>query len=73
MKLKMVSATTSYPFEHFFLGRFFAVQEIQMSLVYLLKNFDIDTVSGKKPYPVPTIAGTISTTCNEPLIFTPRK
>jgi hypothetical protein len=55
------------------LGRFFAVREIQISLVYLLKNFDIDTVSRKKPHPVPTIVGVISTTCDEPLIFTPKK
>lgn len=52
------------------LGRFFALQEIQMSLIYLLKNYDIDTVSGKRPDPINTIAGYMSTTCDDPLILT---
>ncbi|KAF1804691.1 CYP5312 [Mucor lusitanicus] len=58
--------------KHMCPGRFFAVQEIEMSLVHLLKHFDIDTVSGKKPHPVPTIAGVVATTCEEPLVFTPK-
>lgn len=55
------------------IGRFFAVQEIEMSLVHLLKNYKIETVSGKKPVPIERIAGTISINCEDPLIFTPRK
>ncbi|KAL9541263.1 hypothetical protein MBANPS3_009220 [Mucor bainieri] len=58
--------------KHMCPGRFFAVQEIEMSLVHLLKHFDIDTVSGKKPYPVATIAGVFATNCEEPLVFTPK-
>lgn len=55
------------------IGRFFAVQEIEMSLLYLLRNFDFDTVSGKRPFPVRTIAGVITRNCEDPLIFTPKK
>jgi hypothetical protein len=55
------------------IGRFFAVREIEISLVYILKNYDVDTVSGKKPHPIANIGGTIATTCDEPLIFTPKK
>lgn len=59
--------------KHLCPGRFFAVQEIQMSLVHLLKNYTIQTVSGKRPEPIKRIAGTVSTNCEDPLIFTPRK
>ncbi|KAI8640968.1 cytochrome P450 [Parasitella parasitica] len=56
--------------KHMCPGRFFAVQEIEMSLIYLLKHFDIDTVSGNKPYPVAAIAGAFATNCEDPLVFT---
>lgn len=51
-------------------GRFFAVQEIQMTLVYLIKNYDIKTVSGKRPQPIAHIAGYMVTNSEEPLVFT---
>lgn len=54
------------------IGRFFAIQEIMMSLIYLLKHYDIDTASGKKPHPVSSIANIHVTNCEEPLIFTPK-
>lgn len=44
-----------------------------MSLIYLLRNFDIETVSGKKPTPMRRIAGTRMTNSEEPLIFTAKK
>jgi hypothetical protein len=55
------------------LGRFFAIQEIEMSLVHILKHFDIKTASEKKPEPVMRIAGTVAINSEDPLIFTPRK
>ncbi|KAF1797439.1 cytochrome P450 [Mucor lusitanicus] len=58
--------------KHLCPGRFFAIQEIMMSLVYLLKNYDFDTVSGKRPHPVSSIANITVTNCEEPLVFTPR-
>lgn len=58
--------------KHMCPGRFFAVQEIEMSLIYLLKHFEIGTVSGKQPYPVANIAGIFATNCEEPLVFTPK-
>ncbi|GAN03790.1 cytochrome p450 superfamily protein [Mucor ambiguus] len=58
--------------KHLCPGRFFAIQEIMMSLVYLMKNYDFDTVSGKKPHPVSSIANITVTNCEEPLVFTPR-
>lgn len=59
--------------KHLCPGRFFAVQEIKMSLIHLLKNFDIKTVSGKKPTPTRRIAGTRVANCEEPLILTAKK
>ncbi|KAI8051720.1 cytochrome P450 [Thamnidium elegans] len=56
--------------KHLCPGRFFATQEIKMSLIYLLRNFDIKTVNGKKPTPMKRIAGTRITNSEEPLIFT---
>ncbi|KAI7895834.1 cytochrome P450 [Mucor mucedo] len=56
--------------KHLCPGRFFAVQEIQMTLIYLLRNYDITTVSGKPPKPVYSLAGYMSTNSEEPLIFT---
>lgn len=58
--------------KHLCPGRFFAIQEIMMSLVYLLKHYDFDTVSGKKPHPISSIANITVTNCEEPLIFTPK-
>ncbi|CEP15452.1 hypothetical protein [Parasitella parasitica] len=58
--------------KHLCPGRFFAIQEIMMSLVYLLKHYDIDTVSGKKPHPVSSIGNITVTNCEEPLVFTPK-
>ncbi|KAI9469974.1 MAG: cytochrome P450 [Benjaminiella poitrasii] len=51
MSLNKISTTPAKDFvtfgmgKHLCPGRFFAVQEIEMSLVYLLKKFDINTVS----------------------------
>jgi cytochrome P450 len=58
--------------KHLCPGRFFAIQEIMMSLIYLLKHYDFDTVSGKKPHPVSSIANITVANCEEPLIFTPK-
>jgi hypothetical protein len=49
------------------------VQEIEMCLIYLLRNFDVQTVDGHRPKPVQTLAGTIAKNCEDPLIFTPKK
>ncbi|KAI8061955.1 cytochrome P450 [Thamnidium elegans] len=79
MSLNRISTTPARDFvsfgmgKHLCPGRFFAVQEIQMSLVYLLKNFEIKTASGKRPEPVTRIAGTIATNCEEPLVFIAKK
>ncbi|KAI8343826.1 cytochrome P450 [Blakeslea trispora] len=54
-------------------GRFFAIQEIQMSLVYLLKHYEVKTVDGKRPTPVKYLAGSFATNNNSPLLFTPRQ
>lgn len=54
----------------FYTGRFFAVQEIQLSLIYLFRNYDITTASGKTPNTLNTIAGYMSTTCDEAIVFT---
>ncbi|KAI8982138.1 cytochrome P450 [Mycotypha africana] len=59
--------------KHLCPGRFFATQEIEMSLVYLLKNYDFNTVRNRKPYPITTIAGILNVNTQEPLIFTPKK
>lgn len=56
--------------KHLCPGRFFAVQEIQMSLVYLLKNFDVKVASGKRPVPVQRMGGVMNVNCEDPLIFT---
>ncbi|KAG2210477.1 hypothetical protein INT47_002419 [Mucor saturninus] len=56
--------------KHLCPGRFFAVQEIQMTLVYLLKNYDIKTANGKRPVPVQNVGGVMATNCEDPLIFT---
>ncbi|KAI9473413.1 MAG: cytochrome P450 [Benjaminiella poitrasii] len=54
-------------------GRFFAILEISMTLVYLLKHFDFNTLNGKRPQPLKNLAGIHMTYCEDPLIFTPRK
>ncbi|KAI7889564.1 cytochrome P450 [Mucor mucedo] len=56
--------------KHLCPGRFFAIQEIQTTLVYLLKNYEIKTASGKPPVPVQRTLGFIATSPEEPLIFT---
>jgi hypothetical protein len=60
-------------FTESYIGRFFAVKEIELSLVYLLKHFDITTTSSKQPTPVCRIGGVIAMNSEEPLTFTPRK
>lgn len=44
-----------------------------MSLVHVLKHYEVKTVSGKRPNPVQRIAGTFAINSEEPLVFTPRK
>ncbi|KAG2200077.1 hypothetical protein INT47_007722 [Mucor saturninus] len=56
--------------KHICPGRFFAIQEIQMSLIYLFRNYDISTATGKPPKVLNTIAGYMSTTCDDALVFT---
>ncbi|KAI7897760.1 cytochrome P450 [Cokeromyces recurvatus] len=59
--------------KHICPGRFFAVLEISMTLVYILKSFDVNTLNGKRPYPVKNFAGIHVSYCKDPLVFTPRK
>ncbi|KAG2200076.1 hypothetical protein INT47_007721 [Mucor saturninus] len=76
MSLNKTSTTPARDFvsfgagKHLCPGRFFAVQEIQMTLVYLIKNYDIKTVSGKRPQPICHIAGYMVINSEEPLVFT---
>ncbi|GAA5801963.1 hypothetical protein HPULCUR_007423 [Helicostylum pulchrum] len=54
-------------------GRFFALLEIKMTLIYLLKNFHITTVSGKRPKPCKRLLGIRIMNSEDPLIFTAKK
>ncbi|KAI8142586.1 cytochrome P450 [Fennellomyces sp. T-0311] len=56
--------------KHLCPGRFFAVHEIKMSLIVLLRRYDIATVSGKTPSPNRYLGGMISVTSEDPLILT---
>ncbi|KAG2210040.1 hypothetical protein INT47_003476 [Mucor saturninus] len=79
MSLNKTSITPARDFvsfgagKHLCPGRFFAVQEIQMALVHLFKNYDVKTVSGKRPQPVWYVAGYMVTNCEDPLVFTLKK
>ena len=59
--------------KHLCPGRFFAVHEIKMSLITLLRRFDVATASGKQPNPTQFLGGMIAQTSNEPLVFTKKK
>ncbi|KAI9271880.1 cytochrome P450 [Phascolomyces articulosus] len=54
-------------------GRFFAVHEIKMTLITILRRYDISTESGKKPVPGRYLAGTVSLNCEDPLVFRKKK
>ncbi|KAG2235319.1 hypothetical protein INT48_007950 [Thamnidium elegans] len=59
--------------KHLCPGRFFATLEIKMTLIYLLKKFDITTVSGKRPKPCKRLLGIRTMNSEDPLIFTAKK
>ncbi|KAG0164864.1 hypothetical protein DFQ28_009584 [Apophysomyces sp. BC1034] len=59
--------------KHLCPGRFFAVHEIKLSLVSLLRQYNITTLSGKTPQPVQFFGGSMVMTCNDPLLFTRKK
>lgn len=51
-------------------GRFFAVHEIKLSLITLLRNYEINTLSGKPPKPVQYLMGYVAVNSEEPIVFT---
>ncbi|KAI7857060.1 cytochrome P450 [Circinella umbellata] len=59
--------------KHLCPGRFFAVHEIKMSLITLLRRFDVATASGKLPTPNRYLGGMIAQTSDDPLVFTKKK
>ena len=56
--------------KHLCTGRFFAVHEIKLALITLLRQYTITTVSGKQPLPVQYISGVIARNCLDPLKLT---
>ncbi|CDH58333.1 cytochrome p450 [Lichtheimia corymbifera JMRC:FSU:9682] len=51
-------------------GRFFAVHEIKLSLITLLRKYEINTLSGKPPKPVQYLMGYVAVNSEEPIVFT---
>lgn len=41
-----------------------------MTLIYLLRNYDIKTASGKRPSPTIPMLGIMTASSEEPLVFT---
>ncbi|KAI8391452.1 cytochrome P450 [Radiomyces spectabilis] len=58
--------------KHLCPGRFFAVHEIKLSLITLLRNYDITTANGKRPEPINYLGGIVAMNCTDPLVFTKR-
>ncbi|KAI9315675.1 cytochrome P450, partial [Dichotomocladium elegans] len=50
-------------------GRFFAVHELKIVLITVLRNYHVSTASGKPPRPVHHLFGMVAVTSEEPLVF----
>ncbi|KAF7728267.1 hypothetical protein EC973_006441 [Apophysomyces ossiformis] len=59
--------------KHLCPGRFFAVHEIKLSLITLLRRYDISTLSGQSPKPVHYFGGAMAMNCEDPLLLEKRK